>query len=192
MSPIVFLDKDGTLVKNVPYNVDPAKVVLADGAIEGLRLLTDAGYRLAIVSNQSGVARALFRLADLNPVENRLRRLLSDSGLSLAGVFYCPHHPKGVVKEYARACHCRKPAPGLIVRAAAFLHARLADCWMIGDILDDVEAGKRAGCRTVLIDNGNETEWEPGPYRQADFVARDLIEAARFIVRESPVGAGHG
>jgi len=182
LQPVVFLDKDGTLVEDVPYNADPARLVLARGAAEGLCLLAATGFRFAVVSNQSGVARGFFSESRLTHVEERLRQMLGEIGVSLAGFFYCPHHPEGVVAEYALACDCRKPAPGLIVNAARQLQADLRHCWMIGDILDDVEAGRRAGCRTALIDNGNETEWKPGLHRIPDIRAKDLAGAARAII----------
>jgi D-glycero-D-manno-heptose 1,7-bisphosphate phosphatase len=107
--------------------------------------------------------------------------LLADLSVPLDGFFYCPHHPEGIVPQYAVACGCRKPEPGLILAAAREHGFALAHSWFIGDILDDVEAGRRAGCRTALIDNGNETEWVRSPLRWPDLVARDVAEAARRI-----------
>jgi D-glycero-D-manno-heptose 1,7-bisphosphate phosphatase len=177
----VFLDKDGTLVENVPYNVDPARIRLAPGA-SGLRRLHDAGYRLVVVSNQSGVARGAFAEAALAGVERRLRELLAGFGVVLAGFHYCPHHPEAEILAYRRECSCRKPAPGLLVGAAAAHGLDLARSWMVGDILDDVEAGRRAGCRAVLLDNGGEDQWQAGEHRIPDLVARDLGEAAELIL----------
>jgi histidinol-phosphate phosphatase family protein len=181
-SPVVFFDKDGTLVDDVPYNVNPSKIRLAAGAAEGLPRLAAGGYRLAVVSNQSGVARGYFPETALVGVAAKLRALLGNTGVSLAGFFYCPHHPKGIVPEFVVECGCRKPAPGLVLAAAHELGADPRDCWVVGDILDDVEAGRRAGCRTVLIDTGNETEWVPGPFREPHFTARDLAETAGVIL----------
>jgi D,D-heptose 1,7-bisphosphate phosphatase len=178
----VFLDKDGTLVENVPYNVDPALIRLAPGAEEGLKQLHDAGFLLFVISNQSGVARGYFPESALAGVESLLKEMLAASGVPLAGFSYCPHHPDGSVEGYAMACDCRKPAPGMILRAAAEHGLDLARSWMIGDILDDVEAGRGAGCRTVLIDNGNETEWLLSPGREPHHRAPDLAAAARLIV----------
>jgi histidinol-phosphate phosphatase family protein len=180
--PAVFLDKDGTLIEDVPYNVDPDKIRLAPGAIEGLASLHESGYPLVIVSNQSGVARGLFPESALRKVEQALRRMLAEFAVPLAGFHYCPHHPEGTVTSHAIACRCRKPAPGLLRRAADELGIDLAQSWMVGDILDDIEAGRRAGCRTVLIDNGNETEWRGGPHRRPHHVAANLNEAARLIL----------
>ncbi len=178
----VFLDKDGTIIKDLPYNVDPDRIVLLKGAAEGLRALHDAGYRLIVVSNQSGVARGLFREEALAGVEKRLRILLSGRGVALDGFYYCPHLAEGSVRGYNIACDCRKPAPGLILQAAAEHNIDLAKSWMVGDILNDVEAGRRSGCMTVLLDNGHETEWKCGPEREPHYVAADLREAAEIIL----------
>jgi histidinol-phosphate phosphatase family protein len=182
----VFLDKDGTLVADVPYNVDPARIRLAPGARAGLRRLHAAGYRLVVISNQSGVALGHFPEEALGPVRDRLAGLLAELDVPLSGFYYCPHHPEGFVLRYARPCRCRKPQPGLITRAARELGIDLCGSWFVGDILDDVEAGRRAGCRTVLIDNGNETEWHRSPFRWPHAVASDLDHAARLIVEEAP------
>lgn len=180
--PAIFLDKDGTVIVDVPYNVDPALIRLAPGAPEGLRALHDAGYPLIVVSNQSGVARGLFPEAALGPVRDRLGEMLAAHGAPLAGFHHCPHHPEGSVAIYARDCDCRKPRPGLITAAAAEHAIDLGRSWLVGDILDDVEAGRAAGCRTVLIDNGNETEWHLTPGRTPHHRAADLAEAARIIL----------
>ena len=177
----VFLDKDGTLVENIPYNVDPDLIRLVPGAVGGLRALGNAGYRLVVVSNQSGVARGLFSIDALEHLQHRLRELLGDAGITLDGLYFCPHHPDGSVAEYAFECSCRKPAGGLLLRAARDHGIDLMRSWMIGDILDDVEAGRRAGCRTVLIDSGNETEWVLSRDRMPDHVVRDVGEAAAVI-----------
>ncbi len=177
----VFLDKDGTLVEDIPYNVEPGLIRPVDGAWESLRLLQAAGFHLIVISNQSGVARGYFTEEDLLPVEERLRAIFEAVGVSLTAFYYCPHHPQGKVSRYAVVCDCRKPKPGMLYRAAQEYGIDLASSWMIGDILDDVEAGNRAGCRTVLIDNHHETEWDLTPWRQPDFLMNDLISAARLI-----------
>lgn len=186
MRAAVFLDKDGTLIPDVPYNVDPARVVLAPGAGRALRALGSAGYALVVVSNQSGVARGLFAPAALSAVARRLESLVAAEGVQLAGCYWCPHLAGGSVARYAIECLCRKPRPGLILRAAAELGLSLRDSWMVGDILDDVEAGHTAGCRTLLLDNGHETEWRRSPSRQPDAVAGSLVQAARAILAAVP------
>jgi D-glycero-D-manno-heptose 1,7-bisphosphate phosphatase len=177
--PAIFFDKDGTLIEDVPYNVDPARIVLAPHAREGVKALADAGYAIVVVSNQSGVARGMFEEAALDGVRERLEDLL---GRRLDGFYCCPHHPDGVVRDLAKDCVCRKPMPGLLHRAAAELDLKLSTSWMIGDILNDVEAGRRAGTRTVLMDNGNETEWIDGALRRPDCRVADVGEAALAIL----------
>lgn len=181
----VFLDKDGTLVEDVPYNVDPALIRLTAGAGLALRKLSGAGYKLIVVSNQSGVARGLFPESALARTEERLGTLLAEYGVRLDGFYYCPHHPEGSVAEYAVECVCRKPAPGMLLKAAAEHGIALGRSWMVGDILNDVEAGRRAGCSTILLDNGNETEWQLNRLRLPDCIAGDLdAAAARILCRE--------
>jgi histidinol-phosphate phosphatase family protein len=189
--PVVFLDKDGTLIEDLPYNVDPERIRLAPGAERGLPLLHEAGYRLVVVSNQSGVARGLFAEEAIRGVKARLEALLREIGAALDGFYYCPHHPDGSVAAYARNCSCRKPAPGLLYRSAEELGIELSDAWLVGDILDDIEAGNRAGCRTILIDNGNETEWMLSSERLPHRVVSDLYEAALVILASntSPTAA---
>jgi histidinol phosphatase-like enzyme len=99
-------------------------------------------------------------------------------------VYWCAHDARGSVSPYNRTCDCRKPAPGMLLRAAREHDLALQRSWFIGDILDDVEAGRRAGCRTVLIDNGNETVWRRGPLREPHLVAADMHRAA-LAIRES-------
>src|SRR3954462_3616676 len=130
--PVVFIDKDGTLIEDLPYNVDPARVRFAPGAREAVPLFHAAGYRIVVITNQSGVARGYFTEGDLVAVRSRLQEMLGDLGVPLAGFYACPHHPLGV-NEYAVVCECRKPAPGLILRAAADLDIDLERSWFIGD-----------------------------------------------------------
>jgi len=181
MTPAVFLDKDGTLIEDVPYNVNPERVSLCPGALAGVQRLHDAGYVLIVITNQSGVARGYFPEAALAPLEQHLRALL---GVPLTGFYYCPHHPDGTVPDYAIACACRKPEPGLLLRAAVAHGLDLSRSWLIGDILNDIEAAHRAGCRAVLIDNGNETEWVLTPLRSPDYITTNLSLAADFILQQ--------
>jgi histidinol-phosphate phosphatase family protein len=181
MPGAVLLDKDGTLLEDVPYNADPARMRLARRAGQALHRLGRLGLPLVVVSNQPGVALGRFPIESMGEVHRRLVTLFAAHGARLAGFFYCPHHPEGTVAAYAKACLCRKPLPGMLKQAAAVLHFDLRRSWMVGDILDDVEAGRRAGCRTILVDCGNETEWVRTPMRTPHYIVHDLEGAARII-----------
>src|SRR5215204_4115264 len=170
----VFIDKDGTLIPDIPYNVDPDLITLEKETIEGLRLMKDDGFLLIVISNQSGVARGYFTEEELERVWNKISGVLQKHQLAIDAFYYCPHYPDAVIKQYALLCDCRKPLPGLILKAANELKIDLSQSWMIGDILNDVEAGNRAGCSTILIDNGNETEWVTSLVRTPDFTAKNL------------------
>ncbi|KVN17281.1 hypothetical protein WT09_13700 [Burkholderia stagnalis] len=179
----VLLDKDGTLLDDVPYNVDPARMRLAPGAARALRLLGRLGMPVAVVSNQPGVALGRFTESALGVVHRRLADLFEQHGATLAAFFYCPHHPDGVVPAYACDCVCRKPRPGMLQRAAATLGVALDASWMIGDILDDVEAGRAAHCSTVLVDRGHETEWRIDARRTPHYIVGRLDDAAAIVAR---------
>jgi D-glycero-D-manno-heptose 1,7-bisphosphate phosphatase len=176
MNKAIFIDKDGTLIPDIPYNVDPDKITLTDNAVDGLGLLKEAGYLLIVVSNQSGVERGYFTEDTLVGVEAKLNALLAEYDLLLDGFYYCPH--------YAVQCDCRKPLPGMILRAAEEHNINLKASWMIGDILNDMEAGNRAGCKSILIDNGSETEWIAGMYRTPTMTCKSINEATDYILQK--------
>lgn len=177
----VFLDKDGTLITDVPYNVDPTRMQLEPGVGETLAALKHAGFMLIVVSNQSGVAHGIFTEAALLGVERRLQQLLMPYKVQLDGFYYCPHHTGGIISPYAVSCECRKPLPGLIRKAAREHAIDLEQSWMIGDILNDVEAGNKAGCRTILINNGNETDWNLAPARKPHHTVETFSEVKNIV-----------
>ncbi len=178
----IFLDKDGTLIEDIPYNVDPDRITFTPNAIPALQKLHRAGYHLIVITNQAGVARGYFPESALNGVKQRLQALLEDVDIPLTEFYYCPHYPKGIVEQYAIACNCRKPKPGLLLKAAQEHQVDLTQSWFIGDILNDVEAGRSANCRTILINNGNETEWRFSPSRIPHYTVKSLLEAAEVIL----------
>lgn len=182
LRPAVFLDKDGTVLRDVPYNVDPTRMDYAPHARDALACLGAANLPLIVISNQGGVARGYFPPDALVPVHERLNDMFTEAGAKLEGFYWCPHDPRGVVPAFAVRCDCRKPQPGLLLRAARDLGIDLESSWFIGDILDDVQAGHLAGCRSVLLDVGNETEWRMGPGREPDRCAPDLHTAARMVL----------
>jgi D-glycero-D-manno-heptose 1,7-bisphosphate phosphatase len=176
----IFIDRDGTLVHPRHYPTRPDALILYDGVAPELRRLQDAGYRLILITNQSGLARGLFGAEALDRMHRHLEDELARRGVRLDAIYVCPHHPEGAIAQWAVDCDCRKPRPGMLRRAADDLDLDLARSWFVGDILDDVEAGNRAGCRTVLVDLG--TERPPTrSIRRPNFVARDSAHALRII-----------
>lgn len=192
LRPAVFLDKDGTVLADEPYNVDPGRMAYAPLAFAGLARLGAAGAVLVVISNQAGVARGLFPATALEPVHAKLAAMFRAAGANLGGFYWCPHHPDGVVQGYAIECDCRKPRPGLLLRAAEEMALDLRASWFIGDILDDIEAGNRAGCRSILLDVRHETEWREGPDRIPFGRAPDLDAAARIVLSAPARDAANG
>jgi len=169
---VVVLDRDGTVIVDRHYLSDPAGLELLPGAAEGLRRLSEHGYRLVIITNQSGVGRGLFSVARLDEIHDRFREMVTAAGARLEAIYYCPHVPED-------ECDCRKPRLGLFLRAAADLHFCPANAVVIGDKASDVEFGRRAGAKTVLL--APDAADHDGV--AADFFATDLVAAAKVIER---------
>jgi D-glycero-D-manno-heptose 1,7-bisphosphate phosphatase len=178
----IFVDKDGTLIPDIPYNVNPDLIELAPGAATALRSLQQHGYRIIVISNQSGVARGLFKEEALSDVQQRLESLLTMAGIRLSGFYYCPHHPQAEKAAYRINCDCRKPKPGLLFHAAQVQQINLSQSWMIGDILSDSEAGNRAGCRTVLIEKPYDPIPESNACNRPTVQVTDWQTASRFVI----------
>lgn len=183
----LFLDRDGTLVVARHYPRGPEELELYPGVGAALRPFQDAGFRLVMITNQSGLAHGYFDEDVLTRMHDHLQSELGRDGVQLDAIYHCPHHPDGVVKELAVRCDCRKPGPGMIRQAARDLSIDPSRSWFAGDILDDMEAGNRAGCRTVLIDLGTESEPDL-PSRQPDYVGRDTLHALAIIATEEGLG----
>jgi D,D-heptose 1,7-bisphosphate phosphatase len=187
----VFLDRDNTIIDNDGYLGDPSKVKLMPGAGTALASLRALGYRLIVISNQSGVARGMFKEADVEAVNDEMsRQLRKQAGAYIDASYYCPFHPEATVPAYRVDHDWRKPKPGMLKQAAADFHLDLAQCWMVGDQGRDVAAGTAAGCRTILLRDpehrpagGYEAETTNGMVSPS-FVVRTLSDAARIIVRE--------
>ncbi len=173
----VFLDRDGTLVPDRGYLADPRGIELLPGVAEGLRTLMNAGFLLVVVTNQSGVGRGMFPMAAIEAQHQRLSQLLADRGVELAGIEVCPHCPED-------DCDCRKPRPGMLLRAARRLHLDLSSCFMVGDRCTDVQAGAAVGCRTVLVGAGE----GDCPLAQARF--RDFEGVVAWVLRQDTTSAG--
>lgn len=181
MIKAVFIDKDGTLIKNVPYNVNPAKIELYTGAGKSLALLKQHGYKLFVITNQPGIAKKYFEENALAESFEAIQLMLGECDVTIDDFYYCPHNDTDT-------CSCRKPKPGLLQQAARDNNIDLAASWMIGDILNDAEAGNAAGCRSILFDNGNETEWLMNDERRPYSIVTSLYEAAKLIITTDEQG----
>ncbi|MCC7292065.1 MAG: HAD family hydrolase [Phycisphaerales bacterium] len=178
----VFLDRDGTIIEDTGFVDDPAKVRLAPGAADALARLRRAGFMLVVASNQSGVARGLMTEETVHAVNARIAELLGDKA-GLDAFYYCPFldGDEAVVGEYRKDSDWRKPRPGML-RAAAREHGiDLRRSWMIGDAPRDVEAGRAAGCRTVLLAGATAGTSPPERCSAADYLAASLTEAAKIV-----------
>jgi D-glycero-D-manno-heptose 1,7-bisphosphate phosphatase len=154
----IFLDRDDTLIEDPGYINNPEQVKLIDGVAEALVQLKKLGYLLVVVSNQSAVARGIVTEKVLGQIHNRLEQLLSEKGASLDKIYYCPYHPDGVVQKYRKQSKFRKPNPGMLLKAADEMDIELGESWCVGNSRSDVEAGQRAGCKTILIDTPSHQE----------------------------------
>lgn len=178
MNGAVFLDRDGTITVEKGFITRPEDLELLPGAAEGIARLRRAGFRIAVVTNQSAVARGLTDMATIERIHERLRALLEEHGAVLDAIFVCPHHP-----DFGPACECRKPAPGLILRALAEWSLDPRACWTVGDQLRDLEAGRAAGTRTALVRTGfgAEARADRRWIALADLAVRDLAEFSRVV-----------
>jgi D-glycero-D-manno-heptose 1,7-bisphosphate phosphatase len=179
--PALFLDRDGTLVEEVPYLHDPARVVLLPG-VGALAAAAAAGYALVVVTNQAGVARGLYDEAAVAAVHRRLGKLLATAGVRLDAVLHCPHHPQGTVPGYARACRCRKPGPGMLEAAAERLGLDLAASFLVGNHPSDVGAAVAAGVTPLFVATGR-AAGGPSPPGVASFA--DLEAATGAVLGRS-------
>jgi len=177
----IFLDRDGTLIEDPGYLNDPEQVKLLEGAAEALVELRAMGYKLIVVSNQSAVARGLVTEKVLGEIHNRLNQLLAAKHAHLDRIYYCPYHPDGVVPRYRKDSDLRKPNPGMLVTAADEMDINLSDSWLIGNSSSDIEAGLRAGCKTILINRSLDYKQsqpnQPGP----DYKGVNIKEAVNII-----------
>jgi D,D-heptose 1,7-bisphosphate phosphatase len=147
----VFLDRDNTLIEDPGYIKDADQVKLLDGVPEALVELKALGYKLVVVSNQSAVARGIVTEQVLDEIHDRLQELLAEKGATLDRIYYCPYHPDGVIAKYRKESDWRKPSPGMLLAAAEQMDIDLGQSWMIGNSDSDIEAGSRAGCKTILL-----------------------------------------
>lgn len=194
----IFLDRDGVICEMV-YNpefgtidspLNPEEFKLLPGVAEALKLFKKMGFLTVVVSNQPVVAKGKTSLPLLEKIDKKMKRELAEKKAQLDAVYYCLHHPdprQVKVKKYLKNCNCRKPKPGLILKAAKDLNISLPKSYMIGDGLTDIQAGKRAGCKTVFIGSLKSYYCEAMQKLKLkpNFAAKNLLEAAEIIKKRS-------
>lgn len=176
-----FIDRDGVINEERNYVHRIEDFLLLPGVFQGLALLRDADYRLIVVTNQAGIARGYYDQVAMDHLHDHLREQLAYHGVALDAIYFCPHHPEGTIKALAIECDCRKPKPGMLLKAAEDFDLNLAKSVLIGDKLSDVQAGKRAGLgRIAIVKSGHHVE--PSAFVEADVIASDLLHAARVLI----------
>jgi D-glycero-D-manno-heptose 1,7-bisphosphate phosphatase len=186
MSRAVFLDRDGTVNEEVGYLTDLSKLRLIPGAGKAIRRLNEAGFKVVLVTNQSGVARGYFPEALVHEAHAMLDEMLKADGARIDAVYYCPHHPNAGNSAFTIDCDCRKPKTGLIERAVRDLSIEISRSYMVGDKWSDIELAHRAGVRAILVKSGfapdDPANKRPDHLREPDFLAHSLSEAADWII----------
>ena len=181
---VTFLDRDGTINREVGFLRDINKFELLPGVAEAIKRINSSGYLTIVITNQPVIARGEVTVEELDQIHNKMETLLGNEGAYIDGLYYCPHHPdkgfEGEIPELKIDCDCRKPKPGLLLRAASDFNIDLKQSWMIGDKDKDVMAGKAAGCKTVLIAHGDNEEKELGI-----LYADNLLEAVNNLLGKS-------
>ncbi len=182
----VFLDRDGTLSVEIGYIDNINDFELYPYSAKSVLILKELGYKLIVVTNQSGVARGFFPESRVGDLNRALEEKLADEGAGVDGIYYCPHHPEGKIKQYAFNCDCRKPETGMIKAASTDYNLDLENSIIIGDGKSDIECGKRAGIRTILVrtghGSGNEEYFmKADPEDRPDYIADNLFDAVNWI-----------
>ena len=177
----IFLDRDNTLIEDPGYINHPSQVTLLPGVAGALNDMRKMGYKLIIVSNQSAVARGIVTEEVLGDIHERLLELLRSEGVYLDAIYYCPFHPEGVIEKYRKESDLRKPRPGMLLMASNDMNINLSHSWMVGDTYRDIESGKRAGCRTILVNSPATPAVKEYTDPEPDCTAVNIKEAANII-----------
>lgn len=185
MQPAVFLDRDGTILDELGYLTPASTIHIYPYSIDAVRLLARAGYAVVIITNQGGIGLGLYDHAFVDRTHAGLAAQFAEGGAPIAGWYYCPHHPEGVVKEFTMACECRKPGTALVTSAARDLDIDLSQSWIVGDQWRDIEVGHRTGARSILVrtgyGHGLEAKWPEG-IAPPTHVADNLMAATALIL----------
>ena len=186
LKPAVFLDRDGTINEQMGYINHISRFQLLPGVIEAIKRLNEASVPVVVVTNQSGLARGYFPESLLVKVHEKMNRLLAEGGAHLDGIYICPHHPEGKLEEHRVTCQCRKPKPGLVLRAADELGLDPARSFVVGDRWSDLKTARNCGATPVLVLTGygrGDLEYAGDAEEiQPSYIGSDLGEAVGWIL----------
>ncbi|HID97581.1 MAG TPA: HAD family hydrolase [Thermodesulfobacteriaceae bacterium] len=190
-SRAVFIDRDGTINEEVHYLSSLEDLSFIQGAKQGIKLLNSSGYRVIVITNQSGVARGLFPESFIDEVHDEIRKRLASQGARVDALYYCPHHPSEGSGPYRRECRCRKPLPGMIEQAVLDFHIDIEESFLIGDGLVDLRLALNTGLRPVLVRTGHGTDTfarlSPEEKAGLAYDAYDLLDACRWICSHAEI-----
>lgn len=181
MQKAAFLDRDGTIIEDSGYVHERDKVKFLPGAGPAIRLLNEHGFKVIVITNQAGVARGLFTEAAVQDINKYVSECLAREKALIDMMYYCPHHADGTIPEYTMACDCRKPNTGMIDAAVREFDIDVKQSVLIGDKASDIEAGRRAGCLTILTTT-NEVDREKAGVFSPDYVTTSLLEAVKWLI----------
>lgn len=186
MERAVFLDRDGTIIEDTGYIHLRSKIKFLPRVSQAIKLLNKNGAKVIIITNQSGVARGYFTEETVKEINSYIQESLAKQGAFINKMYYCPHHVEGIIEEYTRECYCRKPNPGMIEKAAYEFNLDLKNSFVVGDKISDMEAGYRAGCQTILLeDTGSLNKREEAALIPDLHIVTDLFEAAEWVIKSS-------
>lgn len=183
MERAVFLDRDGVIIEDVGYLDECSKIKFSRRVSEAIKLLNKNGFKVIVITNQAGVARGYFTEETLQKINGYIQDSLARQGAFVDKTYYCPHHVEGIIEEYKKECYCRKPNPGMIEIAASEYGFDLENSFVIGDNISDIEAGHRAGCKTILLEGEGSTGRKGEVALMPDHIALDLYEAVKWLVK---------
>jgi D-glycero-D-manno-heptose 1,7-bisphosphate phosphatase len=185
LSSAVFIDRDGVINEDRGYVHRIKDFIFLPGAISGMKIFQDLGYKIVIVTNQAGIARGMYTENDFEILTAHMNQVLLDNDVILSGVYYCPHHPNGVIERWTSVCNCRKPRPGMFLKAAENLGLQLGTSILIGDNISDIDAGVNAGVPLNILINPNNLIKDES-YPQTSVVCNDLQTAALWVKNNGP------
>ena len=185
MNKAIFLDRDGTINEEMGYINHLSRFKVFDFVYEAIRILNNEGYKIIVITNQSGLARGYFDKSLLERIHSNLLTDAQKNKARIDKIYYCPHHKNGIIAEYSKECDCRKPKPGLLLKARDEFNIDMSQSYIIGDRYKDMQFGLKNGLKTIMVMTGyglGEYTYQKNNWPQMpDFICQDLLEAAEII-----------